>query len=102
MNTLHTTMANNIGQIEVSLADEEIKRVEKAVPGTKWRKDFSEEMVVEDESDDMMENPCTLKPNHCWIVRDNRGCHNCGHHYMNHKACDSLKPCKNGSEWREF
>jgi len=29
-----------------------------------------------------------------------RGCHNCRHHYTNHKKCNSQYPCKNGMEWR--
>ena len=70
MATLFTTMTNNIGQIKIEDSDNEIKRLEKSFPNTKWRKDFSEFIYVVDESDEDVNNPCELKDGYCWVVCD--------------------------------
>jgi len=31
-----------------------------------------------------------------------KGCHNCRHHYVNHKKCNSESPCKQGMEWKSI
>ena len=33
-------------------------------------------------------------------MAENKGCWNCRHHYVNHKACNSDTPCKSGSQWK--
>lgn len=68
MKTLYTTMFNNIGQMRIEIADNEIKHMESQFPNTKWRKDFSEFIYVEDESDENVSNPCKLKDGYCWVV----------------------------------
>ena len=30
---------------------------------------------------------------------ETKGCHNCGHHYMNHKPCNAPTVCSSGSQW---
>lgn len=67
MKTLRTLMTDNVGQMKESLADEDIKRL-KNQDGRDWRKDYSDFMYVEDESDDDMINPCALSDGCVWVT----------------------------------
>lgn len=65
--TLYTEMSNNIGQVREEQAQEEINRLTKQ-DGKKWRKDYSDFMFVEDETDDEMNNPCERNEGYVWIT----------------------------------
>ena len=54
---LITTMFENIGQMTENEADQDIIRMEKQFPDTKWRKDYSDFMLVTNESENEMSNP---------------------------------------------
>jgi hypothetical protein len=70
--TYYTSMCNNIGQMKVEHADEEIKRLESQEPGSKWKREYSQFMFVIDETDDEVNNPKELIEGYCWVVRDDK------------------------------
>lgn len=67
--TLYIDSINNMGQIKVKKADAEIQRRLKQ-DGTKWVKDFTPFMYVTDETDEDMQNPCTLREGYCWLISE--------------------------------
>ena len=68
---VYTTMSDNVGQIKVQEAKEEIRRLESQEPGSKWVVNFCKTMMVIDESDEDMSNSTELSKDHCWIIRSN-------------------------------
>lgn len=71
METLITTVANNIGQVDVLDAETEIKQLnqQEQDPFMIWERDFSPQMFVIDEADNDVSNPNNLKKGYCWIVK---------------------------------
>jgi len=69
--TFYCEMSDNIGQVHIDRADEEIQRMQKQT-GLIWREDFSKFIYVVDETDEDVNNPCELINNHCWVVTDNK------------------------------
>lgn len=65
--TLYTTCSKNIGQVLLSDADAEIQRLN-SQSIHKWRKDDSDFMYIEDETDDNVSNPCELSEGYVWIT----------------------------------
>jgi hypothetical protein len=64
---LYTTMSNNIGQVSEDRAQSEIDRLTKQ-DGRLWRVDYSDFMLVEDETDEDAHNPFEKIPGNVWVT----------------------------------
>ena len=66
--TLYTTVTNHNGQVKEEDAQSEIDRLNKQNSKLKWRKDNSDFLFCEDETDECVSNPLVLMPGYVWIT----------------------------------
>lgn len=76
--TIVVSMSQTIGQVKEADAQQEIERMNKQENTTRWRKDYSDYMDVDDETDENVTNPCKRLGGYVFIVRcgNNVGCPN--------------------------
>lgn len=64
---LRTVLTDNIGQMKESEAQEHIDRLTKQ-DGRNWRKDYSDQMYVKDETDPYMHNPIKREKGYVFVT----------------------------------
>lgn len=72
MGTKHTLISpahENIGQVRIENAFEEIIRLNKQEETNSWRVDFSHFMFVPDETETDVSNPCPLRYGYVWVTK---------------------------------
>ena len=66
--TLYTTMSDNIGQMKEEDAQTHIDRMNEQDKTNMWRRDYSDQMIVEDEVDEDMNNPCIRQEGYVFVT----------------------------------
>lgn len=72
-NSNHTTLVSpvseNIGQVSIESALDEIIRLNRQENTNSWRIDFSHFLFCPDETDEKVNNPCFLMKGNVWVTK---------------------------------